>query len=46
VPHTIASGSSKVAFATEALLMKIAQIAPLGESVPPKLYEGTERVVS
>lgn len=26
--------------------MKIAQIAPLGESVPPKLYGGTERVVS
>jgi glycosyltransferase involved in cell wall biosynthesis len=30
----------------EVLLMKIAQIAPLGESVPPKLYGGTERVVS
>src|SRR3954470_21226425 len=27
-------------------LMKIAQIAPLAESVPPKLYGGTERVVS
>lgn len=26
--------------------MKIAQIAPLFESVPPKLYGGTERVVS
>jgi glycosyltransferase involved in cell wall biosynthesis len=26
--------------------MKIAQIAPLYESVPPKLYGGTERVVS
>ena len=26
--------------------MKIAQIAPLWESVPPKLYGGTERVVS
>src|SRR4029078_10236353 len=26
--------------------MKIAQIAPLGESVPPRLYGGTERVVS
>ena len=25
--------------------MKIAQIAPLAESVPPKLYGGTERVV-
>jgi glycosyltransferase involved in cell wall biosynthesis len=30
----------------EVLLMKIAQIAPLSESVPPKLYGGTERVVS
>src|SRR5215208_6717490 len=26
--------------------MKIAQIAPLAESVPPSLYGGTERVVS
>ena len=26
--------------------MRIAQIAPLTESVPPKLYGGTERVVS
>ena len=26
--------------------MKIAQVAPLTESVPPKLYGGTERVVS
>lgn len=26
--------------------MKIAQVAPLIESVPPKLYGGTERVVS
>ena len=26
--------------------MKIAQIAPLVESVPPTLYGGTERVVS
>src|SRR6201982_3350476 len=26
--------------------LKIAQIAPLMESVPPKLYGGTERVVS
>src|SRR5262244_1857976 len=28
------------------LLMHIAQIAPLTESIPPKLYGGTERVVS
>ena len=26
--------------------MKVAQIAPLYESVPPKFYGGTERVVS
>jgi hypothetical protein len=26
--------------------MHIAQVAPLAESVPPKLYGGTERVVS
>ena len=26
--------------------MKIAQVAPLHESVPPRLYGGTERVVS
>jgi hypothetical protein len=26
--------------------MRIAQIAPLAESVPPKLYGGTERVVA
>ena len=26
--------------------MRIAQIAPLVESVPPRLYGGTERVVS
>jgi glycosyltransferase involved in cell wall biosynthesis len=30
----------------EVLPMKIAQIAPLAESVPPKLYGGTERIVS
>src|SRR5688572_21885973 len=27
-------------------LMKIAQVAPLAESVPPQLYGGTERIVS
>lgn len=26
--------------------MRIAQIAPLDESVPPRLYGGTERIVS
>jgi hypothetical protein len=25
--------------------MRIAQVAPLAEAVPPKLYGGTERVV-
>ncbi|ETI63168.1 glycosyl transferase [Sphingobium sp. C100] len=28
------------------IIMKIAQIAPLAESVPPRLYGGTERIVS
>src|SRR6185436_7072448 len=27
-------------------IMRIAEVAPLAESVPPKLYGGTERVVS
>jgi len=31
---------------TEVLTMRIAQIPPLHEAVPPKLYGGTERVVS
>jgi len=26
--------------------MRIAQLAPLAERIPPKLYGGTERVVS
>src|ERR1700750_341652 len=30
----------------ERLTMRIAQVAPLYESVPPKCYGGTERVVS
>jgi len=30
----------------EGSLLKIAQIAPLNESVPPELYGGTERIVS
>src|SRR5439155_22465993 len=30
----------------EARTMRIAQVAPLAEAVPPKLYGGTERVVS
>ena len=35
-----------VARPAEKVTMKIAQIAPLMESVPPRLYGGTERVVS
>src|SRR5688500_4504855 len=31
---------------TETNKMRIAQVAPLFESVPPRLYGGTERVVS
>src|SRR5215831_11881049 len=31
---------------SKVLLMRIAQIAPLFERVPPKLYGGTERIVS
>ena len=34
------------AFASAGDLMRIAQLAPLAESVPPKLYGGTERVVA
>jgi glycosyltransferase involved in cell wall biosynthesis len=30
----------------EGVVVKIAQIAPLAESVPPRLYGGTERIVS
>jgi glycosyltransferase involved in cell wall biosynthesis len=30
----------------EGIVMRIAQVAPLCESVPPRLYGGTERVVS
>jgi glycosyltransferase involved in cell wall biosynthesis len=33
-------------FAQIALVVRIAQVAPLYEAVPPKLYGGTERVVS
>jgi len=37
--HVVGSSAEKAS-------MKIAQIAPLMESVPPRLYGGTERVVS
>lgn len=44
VPTTIRAGLTLGA--TEINQMRIAQVAPLAESVPPKLYGGTERVVS
>jgi len=34
------------AILSERTYMRVAQVAPLSESVPPKLYGGTERVVS
>lgn len=34
-----------MALASQALIMRIAQVAPLAEAVPPKLYGGTERIV-
>src|SRR5678809_1499509 len=38
IPHSIRAKPSE--------LMRIAQVAPLYESVPPRAYGGTERVVS
>jgi glycosyltransferase involved in cell wall biosynthesis len=43
----ILSNASKVALPTGiGISMKIAQIAPLYEAVPPKFYGGTERIVA
>src|SRR5215204_7134627 len=43
----ILSNARKVALPTGiGISMKIAQIAPLYEAVPPKLYGGTERIVA
>ena len=39
-------GTAKVKACSTHRPMKIAQVAPLAESVPPKFYGGTERVVS
>src|SRR5262244_3979268 len=39
-PGLRVTGSKEIGF------MRIAQIAPLTEAIPPKLYGGTERVVS
>src|SRR5262249_52127652 len=38
--------SGTALFSSRSRLMRIAQIAPLAESVPPRFYGGTERVVS
>src|SRR5450756_1431392 len=40
------SDTSRVADDRPRLRMRIAQVAPLIESVPPQFYGGTERVVS
>jgi glycosyltransferase involved in cell wall biosynthesis len=40
------SVSSRATACVETISMRIAQIAPLIESVPPRLYGGTERIVS
>src|SRR4051794_13764058 len=42
-PASWVSGSSR---SSEGRALRIAQVAPLYESVPPKLYGGTERIVS
>ncbi len=44
-PESRASRSS-LTITGRSHVMRIAQVAPLYESVPPKLYGGTERVVS
>src|SRR5580698_3503930 len=47
LPDVVTSVAGAVLAAyREISLMRIAQIAPLTESIPPKLYGGTERVVS
>src|ERR1700704_1549184 len=57
-PHELASNFIQTPLSSQAYVignsrsprsernMKIAQIAPLMESVPPRLYGGTERIVS
>lgn len=39
-------GTAPVCLCSAGMKMRIAQVAPLFESVPPKMYGGTERVVS
>jgi glycosyltransferase involved in cell wall biosynthesis len=43
---TIQSAVGSQAFLKNSRTFRIAQVAPLSESVPPKLYGGTERVVA
>src|SRR5688572_25603320 len=43
---TFASTAGRETHSKEGASMRIAQVAPLYESVPPKNYGGTERVVS
>ena len=45
-PISIGAACDRAARKEIYLTMRIAQVAPLYESVPPKLYGGTERVVS
>jgi hypothetical protein len=44
--HLTRPESPQRSIGREHIIMKIAQVAPLYESVPPKFYGGTERVVS
>jgi glycosyltransferase involved in cell wall biosynthesis len=44
--HAILSGSAAMGCFVILRCMKIAQVSPLAESVPPRLYGGTERIVS
>ena len=41
-----ASNATKTSYDSVMPRLRIAQIAPLYERIPPKLYGGTERVVS
>jgi hypothetical protein len=44
--YTDTALGSRLRYYLERKKMKIAQIAPLMESVPPRLYGGSERIVS
>jgi hypothetical protein len=45
-PTQAGAGSNTDNLLDKRAVVRIAQVAPLCESVPPKLYGGTERVVS